>query len=472
MRNTTPVRGLLLAGALGVLLSTASAQIVELRATINAAQEAPTPSTSGATGTAIMLYDVAANTFDLIVTIDGMSNLATASHIHEAAAGAGGPVVTNLGGEAVYTRNGNTLTATFRNVTHGGDKLKLLQGGAYYNIHSGQFPQGEVRGQLIPRPVRLVANLDVAQEQVAMPAVNLSSVTNFGGAVMSYDPVANTIGIRHSLFGFTSTFINSHIHTGAPGVSGPVNTQLGTNANAGAYSSANGFIAGAHDIAFAGDPLLLLTGGMYLNYHSQAFTQGQLRGQIRVSNETPNTRLGNLSVRGFVGTGEQVLIQGITVTGSEPIRVAITAKGPSLSSFGIAAPLANPRLTLYDATRREIAANDDAGVVAAGSELSRIPGFPTNTNESALVVVLPPGNYTAVVSAASGTGVALLEVTDLRNLGGSVATAGAEDLKLALLRDRAPSPAKIATPAAAKGPPASELCGDVPAAVALVAVRR
>lgn len=157
----TLLRALFLTGAF-VLGLTARAQVVELRATINAAQETPA-STSAATGAAVMLYDVTANTFDLVVTINNFSNTATLSHIHEAAPGVAGGVVTNLGGEAVYTRTGNTLTATFRGIVHGGTKLTLIQGGAYFNIHSAQFPGGEVRGQLIPQPVRLVASFSVAQ---------------------------------------------------------------------------------------------------------------------------------------------------------------------------------------------------------------------------------------------------------------------------------------------------------------------
>src|SRR5687767_7640725 len=146
----TPVRRILIAGALGALAASSAAQVVELRATINQAQENP-PTNAPGTGTAVMFYDVGTNKFDLIVTINGMSNIATASHIHEAAVGVNGGIVTNLGPEAAYTRTGTTLRATFRDITHGGDGRRLLQGGAYYNIHSAQFPGGEVRGQLIAR---------------------------------------------------------------------------------------------------------------------------------------------------------------------------------------------------------------------------------------------------------------------------------------------------------------------------------
>ena len=61
----------------------------------------------------------------------------------------------------------------------------------------------------------------------------------------------------------------------------------------------------------------------------------------------------------------------------------------------------------------------------AGSDLAALPGVPTNPAESALLVVLPPGNYTAVVSGNGGTGIALLEATDLRIVGTSVAVAAA-----------------------------------------------
>ncbi len=416
----SPVRGLLFLGALCASSIAAQAQIIELRATLSPNQEVPATS-SPASGSAIMLYDLGTNTFDLMITISGMTNLATASHIHEQVAGVNGPVVTNLGGEAEYTRSGTTLRRTFRNVTHLGDKLKLLQAGAYYNIHSAQFPGGEIRGQLIAQPVRLISSMDVAQEQAAFPAVNLAGVTGIGGAVLTYDPVANRISLRHSLFAFANTLNNSHIHEGAPGVSGPVRVNLGNNANAGGYSSANGYIAGTHDnLEFVGDPLVLLSGGMYLNYHSTTFTGGQLRGQITVSNETTSTRFHNLAARGFVGAAGQELIAGLVIQGNEPVRTLITAKGPSLTAFGVTGALANPRLSLYDSAGRLIGSNEDIGATA-GTELARVPGAPTNTLEAALVVVLPPGNYTAVVSSSSGaTGVALVETYDLRAVSPSV----------------------------------------------------
>ena len=408
-------------GAFAALALSASAQIVEFRATINAEQEVPI-NASPAVGSAIMIYDVAANTFDLVLSIRNFSSALAASHIHEGLAGANGGVVTNLGGEAVYSRSGTTLTATFRGLTYGGTKLTLLQNGAYLNFHTAAFPGGEVRGQLIAQPKRLVARIDVAQEQAAFPAnaAALGASNAFGAAVMSYDPGTNRMNLRVSLYNFTNTLTNSHFHDGAPGVSGPVATGLGAGTVASYFRDGNTITGTFLNIAYLGDPVRLLTGGTYLNFHSNTFTGGEIRGQVLASEELPASRVASVSSRGFVGTGNQVLIAGFNVIGSEPVRMLITAKGPSLSNFGVTGALTNPVLTLIDGNGRVMASNDDVGAATALpaplSELNGLAGVPTNSVESALLVTLPAGNYSAVVSGGGGaTGIALVEVTDLRN---------------------------------------------------------
>ena len=421
----TVARVLFLSGAFAALAACSRAQVVQFNASLNSAQESPA-STSGATGSAIMLYDVNANTFDLIVTINNFANPVIASHIHEGAPGVAGPVVTPLGAETVYTRTGNTLTATFRGITHLGTKLTLLQNGAYYNVHSSQFPGGEIRGQLIAVPKKLVALIDNAQERAAFPTTNFNATAQaYGAAIMSYNSGTNTVRLRVSVYNFTNVLNNSHYHEGAPGVSGAVVTSLGNNANAGGYNTTNGFIYGTFDIPYTGDPIKLLTGGAYLNFHSTTFSGGETRGQVRATDELPSSRVINLSTRGFVGSGNQALIEGITVAGPDPVRLLISAKGPSLTAFGVTGALSDPSLTLYDSAGRVMAFNNDIGTPAATSELASIPGVPTNPLESALLVVLPPGNYTAVVIGNNGaTGVALLEALDLRTLNGNLTTTG------------------------------------------------
>ena len=103
-------------------------------------------------------------------------------------------------------------------------------------------------------------------------------------------------------------------------------------------------------------------------------------------------RLANISTRGFVGTGEQVLIAGFIVTDGGK-TVLINAKGPSLSTQGISNPLANPKLDLYrNATI--IASNGSWRNNSNASEISASGAGPSNDLEASLQVGLEPGAYT------------------------------------------------------------------------------
>jgi hypothetical protein len=410
--KTSFLRGLMVAGACAGFALTAQAQVVTLRATINAAQET-TATGSPATGSAIMLYDVSSNTFDLVVTLNNMANTITNSHIHEAPAGTAGGVVAPLGAESSYTRTGNTLTATFHNITYGGDKLKLIQGGAYYNVHSAAFPGGEVRGQLIADAKRLYANIDVAQAQATVTNGSTINSSAKGAAIAWFDPATNKVTLRVSLYNFANTFSNSHFHEAAAGTSGSVVMGIG---GASAYSNGgSGFYNGSFELTYAGDPIKLLTGGAYFNAHSNLYPAGEVRGQVWASDTLPSSRLINVSARGYVGSGDQVLISGFSVVGPEPLRVLVTAKGPSLSAYGLQGVLSDPVLWVFDSAGKLIASNNDIGTPTAGSDLTKISGVPTNALESALLVVVPPGTYSVIVTGNAGaTGLALVEVNEVR----------------------------------------------------------
>jgi hypothetical protein len=422
--NTSFLRGLLVAGACASFALLGHAQVITLRATINAAQETPA-NASPATGSAIMLYDVSANTFDLVVTLSNMANTITNSHIHEGAVGVPGGVVAGLGAESLYTRTGNSLTATFHNIAYGGDKLKLLQGGAYYNVHSSTFPGGEVRGQLIADPKRLYANIDVAQAQATVTGGTTINSKVKGAAVAWFDPATMKVSLRVSLYNFTNTFSNSHFHEAAPGASGSVVMPIG---GASAYTSGGGgFYNGSFELTYAGDPIKLLTGGAYFNSHSNLYPAGEARGQVWASSDGLSSRLINVSARGQVGTLDQVLIGGFSVQGPEPVRLLITAKGPSLAAYGLKGVLSDPTLSVYDSAGQLIATNNDVGTPTAGSDLAKAPGVPTNALESALLVVLPPGTYSAIVSGNGGaSGIALLEVNEVRAVAGGAIAYGVE----------------------------------------------
>ena len=121
----------------------------------------------------------------------------------------------------------------------------------------------------------------------------------------------------------------------------------------------------------------------------------------------------NISTRETVGTGDDVLIGGFIVTGSMPKNVLLRAIGPSLADAGLTGVLQDPTLELHDSTGAVIASNDDwrttqeAQIIATG-----IP--PSDDRESALIAMLNPGEYTAILQGKSkSTGTALVEAYDL-----------------------------------------------------------
>jgi len=136
----------------------------------------------------------------------------------------------------------------------------------------------------------------------------------------------------------------------------------------------------------------------------------------------PAARLSNISTRAFVQTGDNVLIGGFIIQGSEPKRVIIRAIGPELTHYGVANALLNPTLELHNATGALIASNNNwqttiIGGIITSNQVGDIinSGYaPGDGLESAIIADLPPGNYTTILRGVNNlTGVALVEVYDL-----------------------------------------------------------
>jgi sugar lactone lactonase YvrE len=151
----------------------------------------------------------------------------------------------------------------------------------------------------------------------------------------------------------------------------------------------------------------------------------------------PANRLINLSARAFVGTGANLLIGGFVVGGPSAETLLIRAVGPGLSQFNIGGALAEPLLTVFDsnpdnspAGPQVIAQIQGWGVdptqgssavtariepaTAAEMSLAGAFSFTPGSADSALVLTLPPGAYTAEVTGADGgSGVALVEIYEL-----------------------------------------------------------
>jgi hypothetical protein len=134
-------------------------------------------------------------------------------------------------------------------------------------------------------------------------------------------------------------------------------------------------------------------------------------------------RLTNLSARVMVGTGGNVLIAGFAIGGNTSRTVLIRASGPALSVFGLTGLLGDPQLELTQTNGAGVTTVLDANtgwggdpqIATAASSVGAFPWGSAATADSALLVTLPPGTYSAEVAGAKGdTGIALVEVYEVQ----------------------------------------------------------
>lgn len=125
----------------------------------------------------------------------------------------------------------------------------------------------------------------------------------------------------------------------------------------------------------------------------------------------------NISVRSRVGTGADVLISGFINIGTAAKKVILRALGPSLQQSGVSNPLSDPVLELHAGDGSLITTNNDwkDNTAQQQQDITANQLAPPNELESAIVITLQPGTYTAVVrgNGATAPGVAVLEVYDV-----------------------------------------------------------
>jgi hypothetical protein len=128
----------------------------------------------------------------------------------------------------------------------------------------------------------------------------------------------------------------------------------------------------------------------------------------------PTAHYVNMSVRGLAGSGSNVLTVGFVIAGPSSMTVLIRGVGPALTGYSVSGALADPELTVFDTNQNAVGFNDVwGGTEALQAAFSAVGAFslPAASKDSALLVTLLPGAYTAQVSSVSGsTGIALLEV--------------------------------------------------------------
>ena len=168
--------------------------------------------------------------------------------------------------------------------------------------------------------------------------------------------------------------------------------------------------SGALTVSFSGGGVADASRNVTVNSSSSVLVDYQ-------ANETPPpspSKLTNISTRGWVGTGDSVMIGGFIITGNTAKKVLITAKGPALADANVPSVLGDPNLTLYNSNGQPILSNDDWATAANAAEIQAHPAGPRYALEAAILTILNPGTYTAIVrGAGSTTGNALVEVYDL-----------------------------------------------------------
>lgn len=140
--------------------------------------------------------------------------------------------------------------------------------------------------------------------------------------------------------------------------------------------------------------------------------------EIYDNNQALDSDLANISTRGFVETGDKVMIGGFTLgNNSNPTNIAVRALGPSLSAFGLANLLADPTLELHNANGTIMVSNDDwqSDSVSAAQLTAHGLALPNSKESGIFTSLAPPGQFTAIVAGKNGgVGIGLVEIYNVR----------------------------------------------------------
>lgn len=157
------------------------------------------------------------------------------------------------------------------------------------------------------------------------------------------------------------------------------------------------------------------------NYTALLTGQGNTTGvgivEVYDRDQEVDAVLANISTRGFVQAGENVMIGGFILGGdTENARVALRGIGPSLAQFGLNPVLEDPVLELRDANGMLLVANDNWTDDPASAALLTTNGLGlSDMKESGIFTSLPPGQFTAILAGKNGgIGIGLIEVYNLQ----------------------------------------------------------
>jgi hypothetical protein len=243
-------------------------------------QEVPAIEHDGFGRATFLLTDDGA-TLRFVIELEGVENI-TAAHIHDGASGTTGPVLVHLFASnppaSPATISGELTSASLpANLTLAGLVQRMSAGTVYVNVHTADWPDGAVRGQVLPlEDTALITFLSGDQE---VPPVASDA---FGLATFIYLANERSIAFIVQVEGLTN-ITAAHIHWGTAGTNGPPVANLYTPATPQTVLEFDGMLT-AGDIL--GELTLeqlvfgMLTGQTYINVHTSAHPNGEIRGQI------------------------------------------------------------------------------------------------------------------------------------------------------------------------------------------------
>lgn len=300
-------------GALLLLLAMPVHAQTFFSAVLTPEQETGTVTSNGYGTAALALTDEG---LQFVITVDGLSGPVQAAHFHQGATGTDGPVVRAI------TFEGNTATGvwTATDAQPLTDELitALLLGQLYINIHTSQYPAGEIRGQ-----VRLSGGTALQAELT--PEQETDAVTSNGRGTAHLTLTDAGLIYRVSVEGLTGPVQAAHFHYGAAGVSGPVVHGITFEGN-----TAAGVWTDLPDSLI----VALLLGKLYLNIHTAQYPAGEIRGQVQLAAGTgavvsldPMQETGTVTSNGrgtaFLALTEAGLVYHLTVSGlTGPVQAA------------------------------------------------------------------------------------------------------------------------------------------------------
>ena len=227
------------------------------------------------------------------------------------------------------------------------------------------------------------------------------------------------VGPTLTTFGVPGALASPRVELFRGSTSLAVNSGIGTNR---AAIDAAGAGAGAFALGAAGTDAAILTTLAPGNYTAVVSSSTNTAGVALVevydlSAGGAGQKLLNIATRASAGAAENTLIAGFVIPPGSAKRVLIRGVGPGLAAFNISGVLAQPTLTLLNgstamATNTNWLTSADSAAITTAS--AQAGAFGLSTGDSALIVTLAPGNYTAQVTGpGTATGVALIEVYEL-----------------------------------------------------------